>query len=117
MSEVEKIEKLTEGLKKYVNTNYELGKLELTERVSVIGASVISNLLIGTACFFCLFFLSIAGGFYISAHLNNNYAGFVIVAAFYLLLGLVLILVRKKYMNTSFRDKIIWQIFSKSNQE
>jgi len=113
MSEVEKIERLTEGLKKYVNTSFELNKLEFTESASDIGANLISNFIIAVTALLFLLFISIAAGFYLSFRLGNNYSGFIIVAGFYLLIVLILFLCRKKYLERTFRDKITLIIFNK----
>ena len=45
MQENSKVEELTENVKNYVNTNIELIKLQLTERISVVGPSLLSSLI------------------------------------------------------------------------
>jgi hypothetical protein len=117
MSEVEKIEKLAEGLRKYVNTSFELNKLELTEQASVIGAGILTKVVIALVIIFFLFFVSIAAGFYLSSLFDDNYTGFLIVAGFYLLLALFLVIFRKQSVERSFRDRITWKIFSQTHKE
>ena len=112
MAEYGKIEDLTESLKVYINTSYELHKFEALERSSVIGASMISGLVMGIIGMFFLLFISLAAGFYVSSLLGNSYSGFGIIAAFYLLLGLILVLGRKKIMEQPIRESIIRQLFS-----
>jgi len=109
-----KMEELTENLKKYVNTNYELFKLQAAERASVLGAGLIGWAIIGFVVVLFVFFLSLCAGFYLSALLNNPYAGFVIITGFYLLVGLVLVLGRKKLLEGPLREKIVRIIFSKN---
>jgi len=50
MEEQNKIEELTESIKKYVNTRYELMVLKATEKASNIGADSLSALLILREC-------------------------------------------------------------------
>ena len=114
MTEDLKIEELTQGLKRYINTNCELIKFEATERSSVIGSGVISGLLIGLVAMLFVLFISLGAGFYLSARFENLYSGFAVVAGFYFLLGIILVIGRKKLMERPLRDKIIRKIFSKN---
>ncbi|MBL0309934.1 MAG: phage holin family protein [Bacteroidetes bacterium] len=109
----EKIEELTESLKTYVSTNYELGKLEAAERSAVIGSGLIIGLLVGVVSSLFLFFISLWVGFYLSNLLGDNYSGFGIIAVFYLVLGLFLVFGREKLIKRPIRDKMIRLVFSK----
>jgi hypothetical protein len=113
MSSLQKIEDLTESLKKYVNTSYELSKLEAIEQISILGGLLFGGLLIGLASCMFLFFISIAIGFYISPWIGSNFGGFAIVAGFYLIIGVIFFAVRKKVIERPIRNLIIWRIFSK----
>ncbi|NDP22330.1 MAG: hypothetical protein GZ091_14800 [Paludibacter sp.] len=115
MYEFDKIEEITESLKQYVNTNYEIIKLEATERTSVIGSSFVSGLIVGLTAFLFVFTLSIGMGFYLSALLGDSYSGFVIIAAFYFALAIVILIVRKRFIETPLRDKIIRKILEKKD--
>jgi len=111
MPEHEKIEQLTDSLKKYVNTNYELIKLEAAERTSIIGSGFISGLIVGLVGILFIFFLSLGAGFYLSSLIGNNYTGFSIIAGFYLILGIILIIGRKKMIEIPARDRFIKKVF------
>lgn len=113
MPEHEKIEELKGYVVKYINTNCELIKLEATERISLFLSGLIGLLLVGSIATLFILFASFSIGFYLSTLLGNSYAGFIIVAGFYLLLGLILVLVRKKLIERPLRDKIIWKLLSK----
>lgn len=110
MAENGKIEELTQSLKVYVQTNIELVKLEATERVSVLGSSLLSVLLVGMTLSLFILFLSIGVSLYLSAYLNNSYLGFILVAGFYFLLSCLLVLTRKKLIETPIRNTIIKRI-------
>jgi hypothetical protein len=110
MPEYNKLEEITDNLKEYLLLNFEILKLEATERISVIGASLTATLLIGISVFMFVFTLSIGLGFYISAILGDAYSGFAIIAAFYFLLAIILFVGRKKLIERPLRDKIIEKI-------
>lgn len=112
MSEFQKFEDVIEKLKQYLILNFELIKLQATDQASVIGASLISSLIVGISAFLFIFVLSIGLGFYISSVLGNMYAGFLIVAGFYLFLTLILFIGRKKMIEKPMRDKIIQKLLN-----
>ena len=107
MQEPRKIDELADHVKQYVNTNVELIKLQTIEHASIMGAGVISSIVVGVIGFFCVFFLSLGAGFYLSARSGNTYVGFVEVGVFYLLLVILLTLFRKKMLLNPLRDIII----------
>src|ERR1700744_274742 len=94
--EINSVEKLTKNFKAYANTRYELITLHVAQKTATIGSQSIAIILIAIFGSMFLLFINIAAAFYISALLNNNFTGFFIVAGFYLLLTIVLILCRKK---------------------
>jgi len=112
MSDVGKIEEITESLKSYIATNYELIKLKAIERFTVILADLISDFLVGLVLFLFVFFTSLWAGFYLSVRLGDNFSGFAIVAGFYLLVGLIMLIVRKKMVEKPLRNKIVRKIMS-----
>src|ERR1700752_494998 len=114
MSTLQKIEDLSENIKKYVNTSYELSKLEFIEQVSILGGLLFSGIIIGLMWFMFLFFISMAIGFYISAWVGGNFAGFSIIAGIYFIISVVFFIVRKKRIEHPVRNLIIWKIFSKT---
>lgn len=105
------IDQLQESLKKYINTRYELAALKAAEKVSVVGASAVSGLLIGVMLLLFLLFISVAAGFYLGALLGSTSLGFLVLAGFYLLVGLVLLAGKKKLIIGPVRDKIIKEMF------
>ena len=111
MSENDKIGDLKESFKQYVNTNFELKKLEAIEAGSVIEARMISKFLVGLAIILFVFFSSFCLGFYLSFRLGDYYTGFAIIAGFYFFLSLFLLLVRKKLIEKPLLDSIIRKLF------
>jgi len=116
MPENGKADELTERLKKYGNTSYELAKLELIESSSVFGSGAISTVLISVVVILSIFFTSFGCAYLLSIVLKNNYLGFLIVGAFYFLLSLTLILGRKKLLEIPIRNKIIHKIYNEATE-
>ena len=110
--EINRVEKLTENFKEYVNTRYDIVTLKVTQKTADIGSQSIAFILIGLFAGMFLLFINIAAAFFISAVLKINYAGFFIVAGFYLMLTLILILFRKKLVTHPLRNLIIKKILN-----
>lgn len=108
-----KIEELTKSLKVYFQTNLELLKLEATERTSVFSSSLISLLIVGFSLFLLVLFFSISAGFFLARYFHNNFIGFLLVTGFYFLLTMVLLLIRRNFIEKPIRDKIIRRILKK----
>lgn len=112
MPEMVKIEEIAANLKQYANTNIELLKLEAAERSSALGSGFISGLLVTLVGILFLLFLSLAAAFYISTSIGDNYSGFMIIAGFYFLVCLILLIGRRKLLEKPLRDKLIRKMFS-----
>lgn len=113
MSEIQKLEEVSENLKKYLNINYQLFKLEVIECSSVFMAATISYFIIGVLVFLSLFFASIWLCLYISEYNDNYYSGFIAVAVIYLSMGILLLMVRRQTIDKFLRNKFIKIILKK----
>jgi len=107
------IEEVTKNLKTAVQTNIELLKLEVVERTSVIGSSLLIALLVGFFVFLFILFGSITAGFLLSNCFDDAAIGFGLVSGFYLLITLLILIFRKRCIEIPMRNKIIRSIFKK----
>jgi hypothetical protein len=110
--EINSVEKLTENFKEYVNTRYDMVTLKVTQKTADIGSQSVAIILILLFASMFLLFINLAAAFFISAIFKINYAGFFIVAGFYLLLSLILILFRKKLVVLPLRNLIVKKILN-----
>ena len=105
----EKIEALTDSLKEYVDTNYELIKLEVIDHSSRIISGIVAALAITIILILFAFFGSVYAAFYLSDLLGIDHIGFAIVSVFYLLLALLIYFNKKslieKHVCNSFIGK------------
>jgi hypothetical protein len=115
MIDKDKWESLTDNLKSYVNTQIELLKLQLTEKVSAAGSTIFSSVLLVLTAISCIFFLSCWAALYLSARIGDTYSGFAIVGGFYLLVSLILVMSRKQLLVTPIRNQLIKVLFKKED--
>ncbi|HEY0741162.1 MAG TPA: phage holin family protein [Chryseosolibacter sp.] len=107
-----KVDSLISNLTGYVETRVELLKLEAKEEISKQASNAI---VYGTVLFLftlVLVFFSVAIALTIGEHLGN-FAGFSIVAGFYLIIGVVVLLNREKLLK-SIEQKIALKLKKKN---
>lgn len=115
MEEHNKFEEVSESVKKYLNTRYELLVLQTTEKMANVGAEAISAIIISKLGALAILILSFAAAFYISFVMDNTYTGFLIVGGVYFLIALLLIGFRKSLLIKPFRNIIIRSMLKQHN--
>lgn len=101
------IEELIKQAKEYFNTQLELFKLRAIKTLSEIFSSVVialSFILIGTLV---LILVSIGLSIYIGQLAGSFFAGFFIVSGIYLLIGIILIIFRRRLLKRPLRNWLI----------
>lgn len=111
MEEEQKIEEVVDNIKEHINTRYELVVLKASEKLSGIIAEIISGFLIVFVITLTVILLSFAAAYYLCIQQKDSYSGFIIIGSAYLLVGLLMIVFRKKLMSVPFQNKIIREFF------
>jgi len=105
------IETLIDKVEQYGKTSIALYKLKAIDKSTDVFAALASRIVVFVfiALFFFLFTIGVA--LYLGDILKKSYYGFFIVAGFYVLVAIVLFIIRKKYLEKTFNDYMINQIF------
>jgi cbb3-type cytochrome oxidase subunit 3 len=90
-------EEMRDDVSHFITSTLELGKLEVYEKISLGSSAISYGLIIAGVTLFALLFIFITLGLYLGELLQSSWAGFGIVAAFALLLVLVMLFVGKPY--------------------
>ena len=90
-------EEMRDDISNYIASTLELGKLEVYEKISLGSSAVAYTLMVAGVALFALLFIFIALGLYLGELLQNIWAGFAIVAAFALLIMLLMLLAGKPF--------------------
>jgi hypothetical protein len=85
-----------ELFQKYVEDRLLLIKLQVVEKISGVAAMIFAGVVMILLSFFILLFVSLTACYFFASLTGSLYLGFGIVTAFYLLLLLVILAVRKK---------------------
>ncbi|HEX6846408.1 MAG TPA: phage holin family protein [Chitinophagaceae bacterium] len=100
----------------YAETFYKLSLVRLTRKVSDLAAGVVNSVLIFFIALCILLFISFAGAWWLGEVLESPALGFLLIAAFYLLIIFVLILMRKKIISPFIRNTLIKKIYEEKDQ-
>jgi hypothetical protein len=107
----EKTEDLTSHLSDYLDTFYRLTVLNVTQKATNMASAVLSAIVLCTLGMFVIFFTGFGIAWWLGDILKSRAGGFLIVAGFFLLIVLGIILFRKKIIFPLIRNKIIRKIY------
>jgi len=99
----------------YAETFYKLNLLRLTKKVSDVASVVVNSVLIFFISLCILLFISFAGAWWLGDIVQNRALGFLLIAGFYLLIILVLVLMRKKIISPFIRNTLIRKIYEEKD--
>ena len=104
-------------LESYVNNRLRLLKLQTAEKASRVVTLLFAGLVIGIFSFFILLFLSFLAAYYFSEKLHSQFYGFGIVALIYIVLLLVALYLRKKYLDKYVFGRVAKILFDTNNDD
>ena len=117
MEELKKVEDLLDHAREYVNIRTDEVKLAIAEKVSAVMAMVIATTVVNIIFLLCLIFASAAGAFALGLWLKSYWLGFLLVAAFYFVTGLLVWSAKEKMIRVPIMNAIIRQLFKNNNED
>jgi hypothetical protein len=102
----ESIAEMTEQVKTYVQLRIDLFKLSLTEKLATLTTTLLISIIFFIVFLFFTLFLSLAFIFWYKEYAGDAWVGSLIVAGFYILIGIVVFLLRDKL----FLNRVVTQI-------
>ena len=106
-----------EQIELYIKDRLLLLKLQTAEKTARLAGLLFTGLTIALFSFFVLLFISMMGGYLFASLTGSLYWGFGIIAAFYLLLLLLIIKFRKTLIEKWVGDTIIRVFFEKEKED
>lgn len=111
-----KVGDLTESITDYLETSYKLAVLNVTDKATTVVASVMASLVVLFLGLFVILFGGIALGVWLGELLDNAALGYLLVAALFLLIILVVVAMRKRIVFPMLRNKIINKLYEQDDQ-
>ncbi|WP_235925523.1 phage holin family protein [Pontibacter burrus] len=101
----EKSTNIIENLMGYIDTRIDIIRLEIQEKLKATFVNVVHGVLLGFFAFLSLIFLSIFLGLLLNHLLDSSFWGFGIIALFYIVLLVILVVGLDKKMFQGMADK------------
>jgi len=111
-----KVEELADTVKEYVNARIDAVKLTLAEKSSAIIANTIAGLIVAGVFTLFIVFGSIALALGLGEYFGKTWAGFLFVAVFYLVIGIIVWLARVKLIRLPLMNAFIKQLFNEEDE-
>jgi len=112
-----KIEDLAESVKEYVNLRVESVKLNAAEKSSAVIANAIAGIVVAVVIIFSMGLASVALSIVLGQWIGKLWAGFLVVACIYLLIGLVIWAAREKWIRLPVMNALIQQLFKEDEED
>jgi hypothetical protein len=106
------IHKLIDDVREYIKAQQRLLTLKIAEKSSKLIAELVSGILLGSLVLVTFLFASIALGFLLSGWFHSHTLGFGCMACLYLLIFILLLMNRKRWLITPIMNAIIKSFFS-----
>jgi hypothetical protein len=102
-----KAENLTDHISDYADTYFKLTVLNATDKAAGVASVSATAIIVTVLSVFFLFFTGIGLGYWLGEKLDNMLVGFLIVAGFYALLAVLIVVLQKSVLLPFFRNLII----------
>lgn len=113
----EKAENLAGSIRDYVNTRIEYVKLTTAEKSAAVIANLIAGFIIAVFFIFFIVFVSISLSIGLGEWIGKPWAGFLIVAFIYLLVGVIVWAARGTIIQLPVMNALIQQLFTKDEED
>ncbi|MBA2407539.1 MAG: phage holin family protein [Chitinophagales bacterium] len=106
------LEELIETCSTYIQARMRLTVLQLSEKTSKIASDFLTIIILIILFLFAFIMLNIGLAKWISHGLNNEWGGFFIIGGFYVLLGILLMVMKEKLIRIPLLNAIIKSFFT-----
>lgn len=96
--ETNAVKEVKENVEDYIHTKLNLIKLKTADKAGTAISGVVLSVIVARLFLFIMIFLSFAAAYAISQATGRDYLGFLIVAAFYILVAAGVIIFREKLL-------------------
>lgn len=117
MSLITKIENLVNSAQEYIRLKIKETKLEAADKLSSVFASIAAIVILSFFSVMFILFLSIAAGLLLNKILESAYLGFLIVALFWMLIGLLIYFARNRLIKRPLKDRLVNAMFNSNDDQ
>ncbi|MEO8151073.1 MAG: phage holin family protein [Bacteroidia bacterium] len=110
MEGVNKVEELIGKLKTYFETRFDIVALNTQDKVSNMLSSIASTAVVALFVMFIVFFASVGAAWRIGEILNSPSIGFFCVAGFYLMVAIIVVINKDRWIKTPLINALLKKI-------
>lgn len=110
MEEKNKLEQLFFDMKEYAETRFDIAVLNVQDKVAEVLSSMASAIVAVVFLVFIIFFISVGAAWWIGQALENPAAGFFCIAGFYLLVAIVVLMNKEKWIKLPIINALLKKI-------
>lgn len=111
------VEEIAIDIKEYINNRIAGMKLSVAEKTSQVLANLWAGMIVIMVFFFFMIFAGIALSFGLGEWIGKTWAGFLVVAILYLLIGMIVWTARGRLLRKPIMNKLIQQLFNDAEDE
>ncbi len=111
----DEINEVSKEVESYIQNRIDLTKLQIAEDLSRFVSAVAIRLVLYYIAFFVLLFISTAAAYAIGSYLESTVLGFIIIAGFYFIIGLVFYLLKGVLVRTPIIKSFVHMFFPSYN--
>jgi hypothetical protein len=108
---------LKDNVREYVDTQINIIKLKAINKGGAVISSIIVGVAVGFLSIFILMFLSFSAAYAISSATEKPFLGFLIVAGFYILLAVLLIVLKDKILTMPIINSLLNKFYYKETDK
>jgi len=97
---------MRDDVSQFITSTLELGKLEVYEKLSLSASAIIYGLILAGTALFALLFILVTAGLYLGEIFQSAWVGFGIVAAFSVLIFLIILFIGKPFKK-KFTNRVV----------
>jgi hypothetical protein len=112
-----RVENLADSVKEYVNTRIESVKLNVAEKSSAVISNVIARMVVAVVFIFFMGLASVALSIILGEWIGKAWAGFLVVAGLYLLIGVIVWVGKEKLIRLPVMNALIRQLFNSDEKD
>lgn len=112
-----KITDLANHVEDYLKTREELTKLVAAEKSSMVAGTLFSSLVILLIFSVVFLFLSFSAAYFIAELTGKVYVGFICMTGFYLLVGILFYVNRRRWLKDPVADAVVKSFFKSEGHE
>lgn len=107
---------LTDSITDYIESSYKLALLNAADKATGIAASTMASIVVAFLGIFVILFAGIALGIWLGQLLNNEALGYLLVAALFTLIILIVVAMRKRIVFPLIRNKLINKLYEPNDK-